>query len=457
MQRRLLIFVLALAAAIPVAAQTDTSQSSPQSSQPVMPAHVGSETPGLASQSDLEYKNVIVASFLGGAMYEDNAIAVAATGSTPAHFTGDKRFFAQPSIAYQRTHRNTRITVSYAPGIDGSIQNASGASYTHNLSADVQFSPFSRMIIHLRQDYSVSTNPFESVGKVSVLPSLGGYFGPNYDGVLPSTKRTSLISTAELSYVMTPRTSLGFTGGYQRFDYNPIVAPNSVTALTTLIGARDINASMFFTRQMTKRNSVGLQYAFMDIHSLPSARTQSHGLLLFDSWQLSRHTSLMVYGGAEFSRSHNVFPVQLGPFTLLASADTSGWRPTAGLAYQWSGERNAIQIQAVHRLSDGGGLMSTVSMTYGAIGWHTRLTRRWTMDTTFRVTDQEGLSLTNQSSAFRSYWGGLSLSRTVTRNFSIQFEYAHINQTGTGLTTSPTDHNLYQMGIQYYLVKPLGR
>jgi len=454
MQRRLLIFVLALAAIVPAVAQTESSQSPSQSSQPEMPAHVGSETPGLASQSDLEYKNVIVASFLGGAMYEDNAIA---TASNPTHFTGDKRFFVQPGIAYQRTQGDTRFTVSYMPGIDGSAQDVSGISYTHNLSADLQFSPFSRMIIHLRQDYSVSTNPFESVGKVGVLPDLGGYFGPNYDGVLPSTKRTSLVSTAEISYAVSPRTSIGFTGGYQRFDYNPLVAPNTAAALTTLIGAREINGSMFLTRRMSKRNSVGLQYAYMDIHSLPSARTQSHGLLLFDSWQLSPHASLMVYGGAEYSRSHNVFPVQLGPFTLLATADSSGWRPTTGLTYVWSGVRNALQVEAVHRLSDGGGLMNTVSMTYGAVGWHTRLTRRWTMDTTFRITDQKGLALTNQPSSFRSYWGGLTLTRNLTRNFAILFEYAHINQTGTGLTTSPADHNLYQVGIQYYLVKPLGR
>jgi hypothetical protein len=429
---------LALIAVVTLSAQT-----------PTPPAHLGSETPGLAVQEDPEYKNVLVGSVLASASYDTQALYTSTPGG--GNYTGDFRYALQPSIGFQETRPHLSWTLSYTPGGSVSQHMTDQFQYTQNAGGELVWTPSTRVLLRLRQDYSLTTNPFEQVGREPLLPQLGGFFGPNYTNVLPYTKRETLVSNAELVFRLGPHTAVGFTGGFQKFDYTPIngfVPPSA----TNLIPSHTVNGSAFFSQQLSHSQTVGVQYAYIDIYSEPSSRVQANDLMLFDRWQITPQHSLTVFGGGEYDRTRQFEVIAIG----------NSWRPTGGLTYAWRGNRNALEIQGLRGISNGGGLMNASIMTSGSIGFRSRFTKRWVGDARFQIADQDSLDQTIKES-FRSIWTGAGLVYEVNRHFSARVDYAYVHQSGQGLPflvgtqVFPGNQQLVQFSLDFHFLKPVGR
>ncbi len=64
------------------------------------PAHLGAEAPALAIDTDLEVRNLLVAGFSLGGVYDNEGLYH--SGVAP-YYSSDARYFVQPSIGFQRT------------------------------------------------------------------------------------------------------------------------------------------------------------------------------------------------------------------------------------------------------------------------------------------------------------------------------------------------------------------
>jgi hypothetical protein len=417
------------------------------------PAHLGAESPGLAVQEDPEYKNVLVGSVLASASYDTQALYTATP--TGGNYSGDFRYALQPSLAFQQTHPHLSWTVSYTPGASISQHVSDQFQYTQNAGGELVWTPSSRFLLRLRQDYSVSTNPFEQVGREPLLPELGGLFGPNYQSVLPYTKRETMISNAELVFRLGPHSAVGLTGGYQQFDYNAIA--NYLTSLnTSLIPSHSYNGSVFFSQQLSRAHTAGVQYAYFDIYSEPSSRIQAQDVMLFDRWQITSRHSLTVFGGAEYDRMHQFEVIPLASLFVGAQVFGNSWRPTGGVTYAYRGNRNALEIQGIRSTTNGGGLMNATTTTNGSIGFRSRFTKRWTGNARLQISDQESLNQIIKQS-FRSTWAGAGLAYDVSRHFSVRLDYAYVRQTGQALLYLPGNQQLVQFSLDFHFLKPVGR
>ena len=94
------------------------------------------------------------------------------------------------------------------------------------------------------------------------MQELGGLFGPYYGNVLPYTRRETEVSDAEVVYRLTPHSAIGVTGGYQNFNYD-----NLGYSSTNLIPSHNFNGSVFYSQEISRRLTVGAQYAIFDIYS----------------------------------------------------------------------------------------------------------------------------------------------------------------------------------------------
>ena len=262
------------------------------------PSHLSGDAPSLATQSDPDYRNVLVGGATFGASF-DTAGYTDANGNT----VSDVRVFGQPSIAFRQTYPTANWTLSYTPGVSVSQHDTNSTEFTHNMAADGFWKVTPRLTLHARQDYSISTNPFETVGRVALLPDLGGYFGPNYDGVIPYSKRTALVSNADINYRLTPHLGVGITGGFQQFNYSSL--DNSQLAAADLINSTVVNGSVYLSDEISKKQTLGVQAAYMDIYSygMQQSRVQVPALLLFDTVRFTPHAVLTVYAGPEYARS----------------------------------------------------------------------------------------------------------------------------------------------------------
>jgi len=454
----LAILVLVILAAGLALCQEDKVESTLPSPVLQGPGHLGGEAPQLATQSDLATHNVILGGITLGAAFDSKGLyhAPAVPGDT-GYATSDTRFFAQPSLAFQQTLKNVAWTLSYTPGVSISEHNTSDYQYAHNVAGDLTWMPSHRVLIHLRQDYSLSTNPFETVGRVPLLPGLGGPLGPNYEGVLPETRRTSLVSNADITFRLGPHTSLGFTGGFQKYDYASL-STGGGTLPVNFINSQVVNASAFFSEQLSASQTIGVQAIYSDIYSYgaETARTQAPTVLLYDTWQVNPHTTLTLFAGPEYVRSRDVLPITFLGITIYIPFYEHSWEYMAGGTFTWMGRRNALDITGSRRISPGGGLMGTVAATYGGVAFRTRWTPRWTTELRVNFTDQTGADLLGSGMAFRTFWAGGSVVRDLGRHFAIRVDAAYVRQMGTGLGLIPGNHVLVQGSLDYHFEKGLG-
>jgi hypothetical protein len=414
--------------------------------------HLSGDAPSLVTQSDPNYQNVLFGSASVGGSF-DTAGYTNANGTTSNNFM----FFAQPAIAFRQTLPTANWTLSYTPGVSVSQHATDTSQFTHNLAADGLWKPTSRLTLHARQDYSISTNPFETIGRVALLPDLGGYFGPNYDGVIPSSKRTGIVSSADINYRITTHASIGITGGYQQFNYDTI--NTSQLSAAALINSTVINGSIYVSDQISRRQTLGVQLAYTDIYSYSTeeSRVQAPAVLLFDTVKLTQHSILTVFAGPEYSRSSTIVPITILGIPFQESVSQRDWHPSAGVTYVWSGTQDALTLQFSRRISTGGGLMNANIMTFGSAAFRSRITKRWITEARVSVDNQDEIELTNQSTYFRTVWAGGSLTREINRNFSLRLDGAYIRQTGAGLGFMPGDHGLVQITADFHFLKGLGR
>jgi hypothetical protein len=434
----LLLFFAGLAARAEepaVALQTTTEATTP---------HLSGDAPSLVTLSDPDYRNVLFGSAMFGASF-DTAGFTETNGAT----SSNAMFFVQPSIAFRQTVPTANWTLSYTPGVSISQHATDTTLFTHNLAGDGVWKATPRLTLHARQDYSISTNPFETVGRVALLPDLGGYFGPNYDGVIPSSKRIAYVTNADISYRMTAHTSIGITGGYQQFDYS---STSNTLLSSSLVNSTVLNGSVFVSDQISRRQTLGVQLAYTDIYSYgpQESRVQAPAVLLFDTVRLTQHSLLTAFAGPEYSRSST-------DVTSGVSILQNAWHPAAGVTYAWSGTQDALTLQFSRRISPGGGLMNANIMTFGSAAFRTKLSKRWTTEERLSVDNQDELVLSGQNVSFRTLWAGGSLTREFNRNFLIRLDSAYISQTGNGLGFVPGNHGLVQITVDIHFLKGLGR
>jgi hypothetical protein len=407
------------------------------------PSHLGSEAPALAIASDTESRNVLVAGFSLGAAYDNRGLY----NTTTSTFSGDTRYFIESSVAFQRTFSAGSVTLSYTPGVSISTDNNSNNQYTQNLAGDVNWRPNSRFQLHARQDYSVTDNPFEIVGRVDLLPGLGGPLGPNYNGVLPDTKRTSLVSNADMDYLVSEHRAVGITGGFQKYTFD---SSTPSTANVPYVNSEVITGSVFFSQQFSRAVNAGIQFAYTDIYSTGAvvARTQAPAPMVFVKLTPDSRTTITLFAGPEYARTREVIG-DVGVFE-------TGWYPTFGGTVSWNGHRNAFDVQGQRRIGNGGGVLEAVRDTTAGAAYRFRVAKRLLSEVRADWSDEKAIGLLSQGNYFESMWAGGGPVYELSRSFSLRADVAYVHQAQQGVAVVAGNHLMIQGSLDYRFHKGLG-
>src|SRR5664280_1594991 len=94
-----LVLCLSLATVVYAQDAQDTQEvPKPMVEEPTGPAHLGSEAPALAINTDVEARNVLVAGFRLGGVYDNRGLYH--SGVAP-YYSSDMRYFVEPNIGFQ--------------------------------------------------------------------------------------------------------------------------------------------------------------------------------------------------------------------------------------------------------------------------------------------------------------------------------------------------------------------
>lgn len=318
--------------------------------------------------------------------------------------------------------------------------------YSTDVSSDFAFSLSQRLRVRLSEEFSASSDPIHSL---ETYRAPGPIVAPNQSYLLPGTWHSSLFTNSEATYVLNRASAVGVTGSFSRLHF----ANSTGDPGTDFTDTHSYSGSAFYMRQVSRRHVLGVQYAYIDMYSGEAGRTRANSVLFTDRIRFG-NSELVLFAGPEHSQTTTVVrPIQ-GPSYVLRR---DSWTPSVGANFSWRGRRNAVGVNFVHRISDGGGLMSAVEMTTGSVSFHSRLTRRVDLDLSGSLTDNKNLDLLSQETRLTSAWAMAGVTYHMTDNLSVSSSYTRVEQGGSESLYGYGDHNRVRVALNYHFTRPLGR
>jgi hypothetical protein len=394
---------------------------------------------GFASAGHLT--NFTIVSLSSSSVYDDNF-----SNSASRHEGGGQQYLAA-TFGFQQTRRRLKWNLSYRPGVIVGAHSLLGNQFNQVFGTTFELRPAMRWSFKLRQDYALSTDPFDRLG-ASLQPALTPLDTPDQVRVLPPLRRTASFSAAAVSYRLSRHTTAGLTGSFALQNYSQ----HGDAWAGALINNRAVTGNTYLSRQVSRRHVLGVEYRVRKLtFSGYDVPTRTHSILSFHQFAVTANTSLVVYAGPEYARtSGQTFAVRNAP------AFSASWSPAAGAIYSWTGRRNSLQAGFSRNVSDGGGLQGPVRLNAGWLRVGRQMTRHWAADLAAELAQQTALAAA-LGEHLRMLRGGAGFRRELGRNASLRFSYERLYQTGGSPFYWPGNHNRVALSIEHSFLRPLGR
>jgi hypothetical protein len=389
--------------------------------------------------------NAYTLGITAGAHFDDNA----ELGKVPRQW--DLGYTLFPSIGFAETLPRLDWGVDYAPGVDISQNLLYRNQFTQKLNGHVDWLISPHGLLTAQEYYLVSTNPFAQLGG-AVSPGPG--ISPNQGIFIPNLRRTTTLTNALYSYRFSEHSSVGIGGDFMlsKYDNTPRSGPT-----TTLIQSQRASAKAYYNHQLSARNSVGLQYG-IQVLRFPQhdARTTTHTILVFDQVNISPHSTFSIYGGPEYSDTSNQVELSLGFIIITIPVQAQQWSGAGGIIYSWTGDRLGLSLDFSRGVSDGGALVGAVESNSGEARLSWRLSQRWSLTSSIAGAN-DTLLATQANQSLLAYSVRAGVTQQITRDISLDWYYARVNETG-GFGSYPIgNHDLAGASLTYKLMRPIGR
>ncbi len=349
-----------------------------------------------------------------------------------------------------RQSGNSEMKLSYLGG--GLLSNSGTASngiiQSLNFADILSFRRTTLTVIDQASYLPEAAFGFGGLG-VQSLP-IGGGLGaglvPNQTILTPRGQDLTNSSVIEVTRLLTPRASVTFVGGYSLLHYFD----------TGLLDYGDVNLQGGYNYQMTRNDTIALEYAFSGFRY--SNFNQS----------IDTHTILVSYGRRVTGRL--AFQVSAGPQVVFSRIPLSGtsqetnsgttghvyWSAQTALQYQL--QRTQLGVAYSHGVSGGAGVLPGSLADILTATATRKLTRTTTGIVDFGYSRNSGsnIGVSAPSTQTYNYWfGGASISRqiggTLSVNLSYEAQYQRSNISPCSVPGCGTNEirNLITLGVRW--------
>lgn len=441
--------------------QQGASQQAPERQQPEsqvtavtqnIPGPVSGISPALAVAGEVTPSNVIMGSLGFTMFYDDNYLN---NNADPFY---DFLYIITPSIGFQQTRPRLQWSANYSGGVSVDQRLDNRNIVNHAATGNFAVALSQHVVLQLRETYAISSDPFFQAGQSTFVPAPSGPGTINPFVAVPPATSTSNISTADLSWQISPHNIVGVSGSYSTRNYNDVVTASG--PVPQLIDTESRTGRAYFAHQVSRRQSVGVEFDVQDLRFSGLGRTISYGAFAFTEVVLRPGMKLSVYAGPQHSHVHDTLVLSLFGFPVIIPVLRDQWSPTVGGTFTWEGQRTALRLGAQSTVTDGGGLQGAVHSYSGTAEILRHLTPRWVLTAEGAYFYGRGIveGPTGPLSNLRTVYGGAGIERKLTPNLSLRLRYQRLYQTQSGALVSQfvADHNRVEFGILYTFTHPWG-
>jgi hypothetical protein len=351
-----------------------------------------------------------------------------------------------------------RPTVEWDLRYNGGVSILSSGSFStyttlnQNAGANILWQFAKRWQLAVTDSYGYSNDPFSPYLTQDHVPTFNQ---PNPVIYIPQAVTELNVGSAAVTYEMTQRDSLSFTGNesFQRYLNTPLAANDSYSYS---VGAN-------YQHLFSPRFSAGGGYSFTALdfgHGLSRSGVQT--ISMFATYQLKPHMSVSGWVGPENTASKAIVPTFCFPgygcFGYHAQYQ-SEWNVAEGATFSWTGTRDALHAGFRHQVSNGGGLLGAVRLYQVTAGYRRSLTSRWNLFAGFGYNNSVSILLTNADRFLNNLLATVGLSRNITQAWyaSVYYSSIHQNQKYLLPQSSTVGTNGVGMTLRYTWGHSLGR
>jgi hypothetical protein len=412
----------------------------------------------LLPTSENEVRNLVRGGVIAGTLYDDNALTV------KGQRFDEYQYSILPSLTLQQTRPHTVWSLDYRGGftVDHKAQEASPAyQLATSTTADVQHIFARRLLLELRQDYLHTSNPFGYTGESQSVGAVSGAGQLNSFVAAPAATRTAEVSSGDLTYQLTQRSSMGFSGSYSMQRFRDVAAGPGATL--SLIDTKTATGRGFYAIEISQQQKIGFEYQLQDLRFQgDAARTVDQTLFLFDEITLKTNMTLTLFAGPDDAHIHNnILQLASSGSTSIVPLINDVWSPAGGAMFTWRGRFAALELSGQRLITDGSGSIGTVRATSGSAELRKELTKHWNVSFGYRYSDGRLLvgSANADNSRITVQQGTFILERRLTERMVVRAQYARVQQLSSGAPAPLTTGNHNRVGVElaYEFARPLGR
>ena len=377
---------------------------------------------------------------------------------------GDELLGLGPRIAFFEQHGPAGIEIDYQPYFQFYQHLTQYNMVNQVLNANATFSLGAHWSFQVRDAFSDQTGTFQTGPGQPLVPGLGGPTALNANIYSPLAAQRSNNSRADLIYRRSSRTSVSFFGGYNKRTISD--QPTGVESLLNTVGYA---SGLQYSYRLSDHATFGTLYTFQVLQYFGNvpvgypSRTVTHSAIFSLAWKATPSVSLQVFGGPQYLPPHQLVT---DPSTGSAPANTKApglWSWAAGGSLAKTTEKTTFQLAGGRAVSDGGGLVTTVTNTYATLGVNRRLIRRWSASWNATGSENTTLDYGFGTGKINSLSATAGLDHPLTEQLDARLSYTFTRQYSTGVVPfgaglNSFNNSIVSLTISYRLPKiPLGR
>lgn len=367
------------------------------------------------------------------------------TGSTNP--VGSMFYSFWPTIALDKATSRLQLGFVYSPGFT-LYQNASGYNKAdQNVRVNLQYRISPNLAISLQDGFNKSSNILNQPNPLSASPISGSLPSPGVVVIAPIANQTNNLTSAQLTYQLSPTAMLGGGGNFTSLFYSN---PEQVSGL---YNSRSGGASVFYSHQLGEKYHTGVTYQYQNTLSSqtnsPGSQVQTQTVFAFLTIYLKPTLSISVSAGPQhYTATQRPFPL------------SSSWSPLLMVSGGWQGQRTTLAANYSRTVNGGGGLNGAFhsNMVGASVNW--RMSRNWTAGVSASYSNNKTLTpLFLSSSGGRVLSGTVSAQRALGERLNLQLGYSGTRQNYEQIAAVADAHYVSRVfvSLNYQFSKPLQR
>jgi hypothetical protein len=200
--------------------------------------------------------------------------------------------------------------------------------------------------------------------------NVSDFFGFNTFGGLGQANFLTNVALADVSWEVTPRSALTFTGAYAFTDH---------IGNQDFINSKQASAAAAYNYELTPRSMIGGFYGYQDIRFVGGDEVMTNTVQGTFQHSISSTAGFALGGGPEFTRFHGPLELTIGSIVIPFTATNHQVGASAYASFFHSFHHSTLSYWYDHQVTNGSGLFAGASSDIARFSFSRPVSRVWTV------------------------------------------------------------------------------